>query len=215
VIATDSESYVSIPPPDRASQIEEHIRREIESLREILEIRLNAIDKETRVLQENLKSVPDEVDRRIAQLNLLYDAKFSALEKAREKAEAVQREHNMSQKEWTSGINDLIKTITDRARVDRENMINALRDNTNNSIVNLTDKTDRAIARLDKAEGQGAGSSSTKSTLIALAAIAISFVMAALTIISFMREKTEPQISVNPPETLQKPNTGQSSVPPM
>lgn len=261
------------------------IRREVTSLREILETRLNAIDKATTLFQENLTLVPVQVDKQIAHLKNIHDvrfdsierqtdirfqnmiagnnrtlqemdlryqqrydasdkalqaaslaakeavnaalaaakeavltasisaekstaAAFAASEKAIDKAESAQRAHNLSQNEWRATISDLTKTVGERARTDSENMVNSLRTNTEISIRGLTDKVDGAIARLDKTDGRGSQASSTQGTMLAVAAIAISLLMAGFNILSSMKETSG--ISVVPPVTLGPPAGGRA-----
>src|SRR5688500_8735311 len=57
------------------------IRREVTSLREILETRLNAIDKATTLFQENLTLVPVQVDKQIAHLKNIHDVRFDSIER--------------------------------------------------------------------------------------------------------------------------------------
>ncbi len=176
------------------------VDKRISQLNLSYEIRLKGMEREISCIVSNITS---NYDRVLREMDLRYQQRHDADEKAAEKVEAAQRVHNINQNEWKVEINNLIKTITDRARTDRENMINALRDNTHNSVRNLTDKIDSVISRIDRMDGRGAQSSSTKSTIISLAAIVISFVMAGFTIVTALKGNSEPDRSVNPPVTYQ------------
>lgn len=50
--------------------------REVNNLREVVETRLNAIDRATNLFQENLTRVPTDTDKQIRHLQELHDEKF-------------------------------------------------------------------------------------------------------------------------------------------
>ncbi len=241
--------------PEITSLTVSQIYRELSSLRESLETRLDAMDRAQSLFQENLVRTYErtlmETDLRYQQR---YDASdkalqsaslaakeavnaalaaakeavnaasisteksvaaaFAASEKAIDKAEAAQRAHNTSQNEWRATINDLTKTVAERARTESETMVGALRTNTEISIRSMTDKIDGALARLDKHEGRGTQASSTQSTLLAGTAILISLVTAAVAIFgAFNADRgVTSGVSISPPVVVSPPG-GMSSQP--
>ena len=58
----------------------EQLYRELIGLREILETRLDAIDKATTIFQDNLTRMPTEVDKQIAHLKELHEQKFLGIQ---------------------------------------------------------------------------------------------------------------------------------------
>jgi hypothetical protein len=58
----------------------DQLYRELIGLREIIETRLNAIDKATTIFQDNLTRMPTEVDKQIAHLKELHEEKFRAIQ---------------------------------------------------------------------------------------------------------------------------------------
>jgi hypothetical protein len=54
----------------------EQLYRELTALREIIETRLDAIDRATEIFQQNLTRVPTDVDKQISQLKELHEVKF-------------------------------------------------------------------------------------------------------------------------------------------
>jgi uncharacterized coiled-coil protein SlyX len=71
---------LNVPIPDPSSLTTEQLRREISALRDALETRLNAMDKATELLNENVTRVPTETDKQIAHLKELHDEKFSSIQ---------------------------------------------------------------------------------------------------------------------------------------
>src|SRR5688572_20212213 len=75
------------PDPDPTIRTWESLDREVRHLRELFatqleqrDVRIDAIEKASEVFQEGLTRVPTEVDKRVAQLKELHDAKFNAIE---------------------------------------------------------------------------------------------------------------------------------------
>jgi hypothetical protein len=57
------------------------IQRELESFMQILETRLNAMDKATELLNTNMTRVPTETDKAISHLKELHNEKFDSVQK--------------------------------------------------------------------------------------------------------------------------------------
>lgn len=68
--------------PDMDCVSTDQLRREISTLREIVETRITAIDRATELFHATLTLYPTDVDKQIGQLRALHDARLEALERS-------------------------------------------------------------------------------------------------------------------------------------
>ena len=66
--------------PSDAAPVGPLLSREIANLRQLLETRLDAMDRASIVFSENLNRVPSVLDREISKISVLTDEKFKAIE---------------------------------------------------------------------------------------------------------------------------------------
>jgi hypothetical protein len=71
----------NIPSPDPSALTTQTLHEGLLNLRQLLETRLNAMDKASEVLSENVNRVPTLLDRQIAQIKELFGEKFEGVEK--------------------------------------------------------------------------------------------------------------------------------------
>src|ERR1700683_343801 len=74
-----TETQVNIPIPDPSALTTEQFRRELATLRDTLESRLNAMDKASILLNETVPRVPTDTDKQISHLKELHEAKIDAV----------------------------------------------------------------------------------------------------------------------------------------
>jgi hypothetical protein len=70
----------SRPVPDPTLLTTEGIRREVGMLRELLETRLDGMDRAMALFQENITRVPTDVDKQVGHLKALHEEKFLSIE---------------------------------------------------------------------------------------------------------------------------------------
>lgn len=71
----------SRPVPDPTLLTGQLIAREVGMLRELLETRLNAMDKAMALFQESITRVPTDVDKQVGHLKQLHEEKFDGVQK--------------------------------------------------------------------------------------------------------------------------------------
>jgi hypothetical protein len=72
----------SRPVPDPTVLTTQQLQREVTMLRELIYVRLDAMDKAMVVFSENITRVPTDVDKQVGQLRALHDEKFLSLDQS-------------------------------------------------------------------------------------------------------------------------------------
>lgn len=72
---------LNLPSPDPSTLTTNQLHEAISNLRSVFETRLNAMDKASEVLSENVNRVPTLLDRQIQQIKELHGEKFASVEK--------------------------------------------------------------------------------------------------------------------------------------
>ncbi len=75
-----SDTMISVPHPDPTVLTTAQLLRELSSLREIIEARLDGSDKAVDLLNSHVTKVPTDVDRQISHLKELHDGRFSGVQ---------------------------------------------------------------------------------------------------------------------------------------
>lgn len=76
-----SKSATSVPIPDPTLLTTQQLIREINSLREVIETRLDGMDKAIQLLQATADKFPGRMDEKIASLKSVHDERFTSIEK--------------------------------------------------------------------------------------------------------------------------------------
>jgi hypothetical protein len=185
----------NIPVPDPSLLTTDQLRRELGSLREIVEARIDAIDKATIVFHENLTRVHTDTDKQIFHLKELHDEKFEGIEKqfterdvrskaAETAAQVAVNAALQAQKEAAAAQNESNSaaiTKSDAGTVKQIDGILALLASSNNA---LNDKIAVINGRLDRGEGGINSHASSQSTIIAISAVILTLVIGGFTVLS-------------------------------
>lgn len=70
----------SVPVPDPTLLTTEQLTQRIAALKELVETRLNAMDRASQLLHENVTRIPTETDRQVMHLRETSDEKFSSIQ---------------------------------------------------------------------------------------------------------------------------------------
>ena len=70
-----------LPRPDPTALTTAQLLRELSSLREVLDTRLDAMDKATALLADTVNRTPTEIEKQISRLRELTDERFSSIDK--------------------------------------------------------------------------------------------------------------------------------------
>ena len=185
----------NIPSPDPSDKTILLVEREIAGLNRVVETRLDAMDKATVVLFENINRVPTVLDREMAKVSALTDEKFSSVgvqfsgiqlqfieRDVRSKASETAAQTGLTtalaaQKEQAAAYNDAnaaAVTKSEAATVKQIDSILAL-------LASNTKAIDEKIAsingRLDRGEGVNSGNAASQATNISIAAVIVSLVI--------------------------------------
>jgi hypothetical protein len=70
----------TFPRPDPTVLTTDQLRREIAALREIIETRMQGMDRATQLLQATTNRIPSDVDTKVDHLKTLHEEKFHSIE---------------------------------------------------------------------------------------------------------------------------------------
>jgi hypothetical protein len=172
----------SISVLDPSQLTTEQLRRELTMLREMVEIRLDAMDKAAELFHDNLVRVPTDTDKQISHLKELHDEKFVGVEKqflerdvrsraAEVAAQVAVNAALQAQKEAAAAQNDANAaaiTKSEAATVKQIDGIQAL-------IVSNTKASDDKVTvlndRLTRSEGASKGVSASLTLMIAVVSV--------------------------------------------
>lgn len=163
-----------IPRPDPTLLTTEQLRRELAALRELLETRLDDMDKATELLSATVNRAPTEVDKQITHLRELQDQKFQSIalqfaerdvraELASRAAEEALDAALLSAKELVTAQNESNLSAATKTEAAFTKQI----DQTGAIISTLEKAVDARITelkeRLDRGEGGTAGAESSRN----------------------------------------------------
>jgi hypothetical protein len=184
-MALSEQRSQNVPIPDPSLLTTDQLRRELNALRELLEARLDAMDKATVLLRDDVIRVPTDIDRQVTNLHAFFNERFASV--ARQFEQREQRYHASeeankraidaalaSQKEMAGAQNasNAAAIIKSEASVVKQiDSIMALMTTTTTS---LNDKIGIINGRLDRTEGKSTGVSAIVAGGIAVVAVLIS-----------------------------------------
>ena len=220
---SETVSMQAFPVLDPTARTTEQIHRELMALRELMEARLNGIDRATIIFQDNLTRVPTDVDKQVGQLRSLHNEKFTAVEHARvtmfeglqlqfkerdirsaaseDAAKVAVNAALQAQKEAAAAQNASNTAAIAKSEVATTKQIDSILAllASNNSA--LTDKLNGVSQRLDRGEGVSSGAHSNTTQMLAVVAVAASMLGVGIALFSALSRGTpSPGISAATPQ---------------
>ena len=206
---------LNVPNPDPSDLTLSMVYHEISNLRQLLEARLDGIDRATEVFQQNLTRVPTEVDKQVLRLRELHDERFSAAKEARNGlAEGIQKQFDerdirskaselsaqvavsaalQAQKEAAAAQNDSNAAAISKSEVATTKQIDGILALLASNTKAIDEKISSTVARLDRSEGGQTSLLGSQSTTIAIVAIIVSIIVGGFSIAAgFARSKESP-----------------------
>jgi uncharacterized coiled-coil protein SlyX len=210
-IATPS----NIPIPDPTLLTTEQLRRELGSLRELVETRLAGMDKATVLLNDGVTRVPTEIDKQISHLKELFIEKFGSVEKqfverdvrtvaAATAATTAVNAALQAQKEAAGAQNDSLSASIAKSEAATIKQIEGINDLLAAQGAALGDKIVAVSARLDRGEGATSGGASKRNDIMSLVTLAIAGVSIAIALYASMGRPL-PSVQITPPTTISTP----------
>lgn len=175
----------NVPIPDPSVLTTEQLRRELGALRDIIETRLDAMDRSTSVFTENLQRVPTDVDKQVGNLRDLHEQKFIGVERqfverdvrsagAQTAAQLAVNAALSAQKEAAATQNDAAAAAISKSEIATAKQIDSILALMASNTRAIDDKIASINGRLDRGEGGQRQESSSQSTIIAIAAVVVS-----------------------------------------
>ena len=176
-----------LPRPDPTDRTTEQLNRAIANLKALIETRLAAMDIATQLLATTVNHVPSEVDEQVGHLKELHAEKFRSIEQmlvqrfldnklAVDAAFAAAKEAVAEQNKSSALAISKSETTTTK-QIDQ---LQVLIQTTNNAI---DEKIADLKARQDQGSGRFSGVSDSRATMIAVAGLIISLMVAIAIII--------------------------------
>jgi hypothetical protein len=200
--------------PDPSFLTTQQLAREISGLRELLEARLNAIDKATSLFEGNLTRVPTEVDKAVATLQALHEAKFSEVSTTIRGLNVLIDEKFLLRDKGVKETADLTSTALQAALAAAEKSAQKTSDSfivsaskTEATFTKIQDAQAAAVSALSSAlndkmqdqkeritaiEARSGGMGSLWGWIVGGVGLLISFLMAALTVFAFLHSSGTP-----------------------
>jgi hypothetical protein len=192
-MAADDPRDGHIPGPPYLTT--EELRRDVSALREILQARLDGMDRATVVLSETVNRTPTAIQVAIANLQALHDEKFKAIaqqfverdtrtdQAAKASKEALDAAL-LAAKELVSQQNEANAQAADKAEQSTIKQIDQIGIRIDTTQKGLEDRLTELKERVDRGEGSIVGASGQKSesrlnvgTLIAVVGLVVSILV--------------------------------------
>lgn len=209
----------NIPSPDPSDATAAMMQREVDSLRQLLEARLDGIDRATVVFTDNLTRVPTEVDKQVGRLRELHDEKFIAATDVRSKmADGIQKQFDerdirskaselsaqvavsaalQAQKEAAAAQNDSNAAAITKSEAATTKQIDGILALLASNTKAIDEKITSINGRLDRGDGITANSRSSQTTNLSMAAIVVAVVVGGFSIISSL-SRSQGQSAASP-----------------
>ena len=209
----------NIPVPDPTLLTTEQLRRELSSLRELVETRLHGMDKAANLLNENVTRFPTEIDKQVAHLKEFFLEKFGTVF---EKFTSVQKQFEerdvrtvaaataattavnaalQAQKEAAGAQNDSLSASIAKSEAATIKQIEGINILLAAQAAALGDKIVAVSARLDRGEGKETGGHDKRNDLMNFVTLGIAGLAVVLTIYSLMMKSNSSQLQIIPPVT--------------
>ena len=163
-----------LPRPDPTALTTAQLLRELSSLREVLDTRLDAMDKATALLADTVNRTPTEIEKQISRLRELTDERFSSIDKQfaerdvrTEQAAKASKEALdaalLAAKELVSQQNEANSQAADKAEQSTIKQIDQIGIRIDTMQKALDDRLTELKERIDRGEGSASGSASSRA----------------------------------------------------
>lgn len=157
-----------------ADRLRTEIQKDMEALREILEARLNGMEKANGLVHENAVKVPSEVDDKVRHLRELNESQFTAIHHLlRERDTRFTADKQASEQAISAAFQAAEKaaiaqnvantSAIGKSEVQMREQITALQGQIRSSVEATNDKIANLTGRLDRGEAALAGSANFRS----------------------------------------------------
>ena len=192
----------NVPNPDPSNLTMELVQREVSNLRQLLEIRINAIEKAADVFSEGLNRVPTVLDREIAKVFSLTAEKFASQQvqftgvqlqfserDVRSKASETAAQTGLTtalaaQKEQAAAYNDANAAAVTKSEAATVKQIDSILALLASNTKAIDEKIASINARLDRGEGGQASTRSNQATNIAIGALVVTVIVGGFSIVN-------------------------------
>lgn len=213
-MAENTSAPIIIPNPDPSALTTALVEREISLLKEMVNLRLMAVESAAATFAEGLTRVPTVLDREIEKVSELtaerfrsIDNRFTERDVRAEKVELAQKEFAAAQA-VASGVANTValsaqkeqaaaqSTFFAATMAERQGATTKQIDATTALLATYNKATDDKLAeinrRLDRGEGMTVNHSSSQATMIALGSLAVSMIIGAVSIVTAITHQNAP-----------------------
>jgi ATP-dependent Clp protease ATP-binding subunit ClpA len=163
-----------LPRPDPTALTTAQLLRELSSLREVLDTRLDAMDKATALLADTVNRTPTEIEKQISRLRELTDERFSSIDKQfaerdvrTEQAAKASKEALdaalLAAKELVSQQNEANAAAADKAEQSTIKQIDQIGIRIDTMQKALDDRLTELKERIDRGEGADHGTAASRN----------------------------------------------------
>lgn len=165
-----------VPNPDPTTRTVDQLRRENQALREIIETRLNGMDKAIELLQKATDKLPALIDAQVAALRVLHDEKFFSISTQFEERDVREKRLSEASTVAIGAALQAAKEAVTAQNISNEKAIAKSEGNTTKLLDNLDVKIIDLKEQLGALKNQGIGQTDQRSTARADGNILISVV---------------------------------------
>jgi hypothetical protein len=155
-----------VPRPDPSLLTTQQILREILSLRQILETRIEAIDKQLQATAKIVERLPSETESRVGQLQALHGEKFRSIENQFASSKLALDSALQASEKSVADKNSLSALAIAKAETQATKQTDQLQSAIVTAERTANDKIITLKERLDRIEGQANGISSSWFVLV-------------------------------------------------
>lgn len=170
----------SRPVPDPTALTADLVDKAVKGLREILETRMNGVDREIIELQTSVRLRPHEIEVQITHLKDLHDEKFKGIETRISERDDLRKQAATDAKvgidaalasaeKLVKASNDSFALSVDKSERATNELLKQQAENQKNTSIALDDKIVGLKERLDRIEGAAVGAISAKTDIGAAA----------------------------------------------
>jgi phage-related tail fiber protein len=192
-----------VQKPDPSLLTTEQLARGLTNLRELLETRIDAVEKSGHHRYEDLRRAPTETDRQVVHLKELFNEKLTSVQKqfderdirsqaSEDAAKVAVNAALQAQKEAASAQNDSNAAAITKSEAATIKQIDGILALLNSNTIGTNDKITTINARLDRGDGVTKGGHDTRSesrlvtgTMVAIISVAVMAVSVAAGLFGF------------------------------
>ncbi len=168
---------LNIPIPDPSLLTTRQLRWEVTALRELVESRLDAMDKATALLRDDVTRTPSDSEKAVNHLTSVVDERFKSVEKQFHERDIRADASEKSATVAVSAALQAAKEAAGKSEVSTEKQIEGIKLLLAGNKDTLDEKIASITSRLDRGEGSGTGKANSQHTMLAVAALAVSILI--------------------------------------